>query len=200
MVLGITGGMGCGKSTAARMFEERGFRRIDSDALVREQVLTSADVVAQVRERFGPAALSPSGGIDRKALAERVFSRDEDLAWLESVTHPAVFDLWRGQLASAPQGRWAVEAPLLFEAGLEIWFDFTVCVACSAQQQLVRLEQRGLDRALAGQRISKQLPLTRKIELAEHVLWNDGSLDFLHDQVDRLISTLPNPDESPAQR
>jgi dephospho-CoA kinase len=83
-----------------------------------------------------------------------------------------------------------VEVPLLFEKGLENWFDFTVCVACSPDRQLARLEQRGLPRGLAGQRISKQLPLVQKIERSDFVLWNEGSPDFLQAEVDALIEAL----------
>ena len=86
--------------------------------------------------------------------------------------------------------RWAVEVPLLFEKGLENWFDFTVCVACAPDQQLARLEQRGLPRGLAGQRISTQLPLERKIELADFVLWNEGSPEFLQNEIDFLVEAL----------
>ena len=93
-------------------------------------------------------------------------------------------------LASAPDACWAVEVPLLYEKGLENWFDFTVCVACAPAQQLARLEQRGLPRALAGERISKQLPLARKIELSDFVLWNEGSPAFLEAQVGRLARAL----------
>ena len=78
----------------------------------------------------------------------------------------------------------------MFEKNLENWFDFTLCVACAPAQQLARLEQRGLPHALAEQRISKQLPLARKIELADFVLWNDGSVQFLQDQVTELIQAL----------
>lgn len=187
MILGITGGMGCGKSTAARRFEARGYRRLDSDALVRERVLPAADVQDRLRERYGSAVYTPDGTLDRMLLASRIFADEEERRWLESIVHPKVFALWREALASEPALDWAVEVPLLFEAGLEIWFDFTVCVACAPEEQLVRLERRGLARALAGQRISKQLPLARKIELADFVLWNDGSPEFLHEQVDRLI-------------
>jgi dephospho-CoA kinase len=74
---------------------------------------------------------------------------------------------------------------------LEKGFDFTACVACSPEQQFVRLEQRGLPRVLAGQRIAKQMPLPRKIELSDFVLWNDGSAEFLENQVDRLVRALP---------
>jgi dephospho-CoA kinase len=73
---------------------------------------------------------------------------------------------------------------------LENWFDFTVCVACAPDAQLVRLEQRGLPRELARQRISKQLPLERKIEQSDFVVWNEGSLAFLQAEVDRLADAL----------
>ena len=89
-----------------------------------------------------------------------------------------------------PGADFVLEVPLLFEKSLENWFDFTVCVACDSSSQLARLEQRGLDRALAGQRISKQLPLARKIELSDFVLWNDGSTGFLKAQVDRIVDSL----------
>ncbi|HTO03056.1 MAG TPA: dephospho-CoA kinase, partial [Opitutus sp.] len=89
-----------------------------------------------------------------------------------------------------PAADWVVEVALLFEKRLEIWLDFTVCVASAPAQQLARLEQRGLSRALAEQRISKQLPLAQKIESADFVLWNDGSPEFLQEQVSRLVVSL----------
>ena len=89
-----------------------------------------------------------------------------------------------------PGSNHVVEVPLLFEKSLENWFDFTVCVACDPSSQLARLEQRGMDRALAVQRISKQLPLARKIELSDFVLWNDGSTGFLKAQVERIVASL----------
>jgi dephospho-CoA kinase len=192
-ILGITGGLGCGKSTVAGLFERRGYRRIDSDALVRERVLTSPEVVSALRARHGTAVVDPGGQVNRGALAKRVFADDAERRWLEDLTHPVVFSLWRAAFAAEPGARWVVEVPLLFEKALENWFDFTVCVACAPDQQLARLEHRGLSRSLAGQRISKQLPLARKIELSDFVLWNEGSLEFLQAEVDRLVDTLPGP-------
>jgi dephospho-CoA kinase len=189
MIAGITGGIGCGKSTAARLFEARGFRRLDSDQIVREQVLVEPEVVAAIGARYGVEVVSADFGISRPALAARVFADEAELRWLEELTHPRVFAAWRTALADTSVD-WAVEVPLLFENGLENWFDFTVCVACAPDQQLARLEQRGLPRVLAGQRISKQLPLARKIELSDFVLWNEGSPAFLKAQVDRLAIAL----------
>lgn len=191
MIMGITGGMGCGKSTAARCFERRGFRRLDSDQVVRERVLVDPEVVSALRSRYGDAMVRPDGTVDRPALGQRVFTDDVERLWLEELTHPRVFAAWRVAFAREPAARWAVEVPLLFEKGLENWFDFTVCVACAPAQQLARLEQRGLPRVLAGQRISKQLPLARKLELSDFVLWNEGSPEFLEAQVDRLAHALP---------
>lgn len=189
MIAGITGGMGCGKSTVTRLLEQRGFRRLDADELVREKVLRDPDVVAAIATRYGPT-VAPGGMIDRAVLAQRVFTDETELRWLEELTHPVVFALWRAAFVAEPKARWVVEVPLLFEKRLENWFDFTVCVACSPTLQLVRLEQRGLPRVLAGQRISKQLPLAQKIELSDIVLWNEGSTTFLQAEIDRLAHAL----------
>ena len=196
MKVGITGGIGCGKSTVARAFEQRGFRRLDSDRIVRERVLTDPDVIGALLERYGdrvverPAVDGPLA-VNRTELAQRVFADDAERVWLEELTHPLVYAVWREAFAAEPAAHWAVEVPLLFEKGLENWFDFTICVACAPDQQLARLEQRGLPRVLAGQRILKQLPLARKIELSDFVLWNEGSPSFLEAQVERLAHALP---------
>ncbi|HTB80364.1 MAG TPA: dephospho-CoA kinase [Opitutaceae bacterium] len=190
MILGLTGGMGCGKTTTAQMLERRGFRRIDSDALVRAEILTEPEVATAIGARFGPGVLAADGQIIRGHLAEIVFSDEAALRWLEEITHPRLFARWRALLGAAPEADWVVEVPLLFEKQLENWFDFTLCVASDSSLQIARLEQRGLSRALAEQRIFKQLPLARKIELADFVLLNDGSPDFLQQQADRLVSVL----------
>jgi dephospho-CoA kinase len=173
------------------LFETRGFRRLDADAIVRDHVLTAPETIAAVRGRFGGEVLTPECAIDRTMLAAKVFADDAARLWLEELTHPRVYAFWRSALAADPQAKWVIEVPLLFEKGLENWFDFTICVACAPALQLARLEQRGLPRTLASQRISKQLPLARKIELSDFVLWNEGTPEFLQAQVDRLIPALP---------
>jgi len=190
MILGLTGGFGCGKSTAAKLFADRGFRHVDSDIVVREQVLPLEAVQGALRARFGDRVFGAAGQVDRPALAAIVFADDAERLWLEGLTHPIYFEILRGIFRGGPRDDWIVEVPLLFEKSLENWFDYTVCVACDPLSQLARLEQRGLDRALAEQRISKQLPLARKIELSDLVLWNDGSTGFLKSQVDRIVDSL----------
>jgi dephospho-CoA kinase len=193
MVIGLTGGFGCGKTTAAKLFADRGFRHLDSDLIVRERVLPTPPVTSGLRARFGDHIFTPDSLVNRPALGAIVFSDDAERLWLEKLTHPAYFEIVRMELRSYPGEKWVIEVPLLFEKSMENWFDFTVCVACDPLSQLARLEQRGLDRALAEQRISKQLPLARKIELSDLVLWNDGSTGFLKAQVDRIVHSLNSP-------
>lgn len=190
MKIGLTGGMGGGKSTAAGFFEEAGFRRIDSDRIVRDELLVNPRVVAEIASRF-PDAVNDRNEVVRPVLASHVFSNDEHRIWLESMLHPMVYARWRELFAGAPdETKWVVEVPLLFEQGLENWFDFTVCVSTSSATQIARLIERGIPQSLAGQRISKQLPLALKVEKADFVLSNDGTLESLRMQVNHLASRL----------
>lgn len=189
MTLGLTGGMGGGKSTAARFFEDAGFRRIDSDRIVREELLVEPGVVAKISARF-PDVVNANHEILRPELARHVFGDDENRLWLEGLLHPLVYDRWRELLATGPNDRWVIEVPLLFEQGLENWFDFTVCVSTSSANQLARLTERGIPQSLAGQRICKQLPLAQKIEKADFVLSNDGTPEALRMQVNHLATRL----------
>lgn len=190
IILGVTGGIGCGKSTATSLLARHGFRKVDSDQLVREVILPSASVRERLRARFGAKVLRADGELDRPALARIVFSNDEEREWLESELHPHVFQRWREEFAAHPDTDFVVEVPLLFEKGLENWFDFTVCVSTTPSNQLGRLELRGMTRAQAEARISKQLSLARKQELADVVITNDGTLAFLERQVALLVRGL----------
>jgi dephospho-CoA kinase len=192
MTLGLTGCIGCGKSAVATLLGERGFRTMDSDWIVRTHLFPAPDVISAIRERFGPGVIAETGQVDRRRLAERVFASDQDLNDLERLLHPRVYAYWKQAFAAHPGDRWAVEVPLLFEKSLQNWFDFTVCVASHPRIQLARREQRGLPAQLARQRISKQLPLAQKIELADFVILNDGSPDFLREQVDVVIASISN--------
>jgi dephospho-CoA kinase len=192
MILGLTGSMGGGKSTAARLFEEEGYGRIDSDALVRDELLVLPEVIREIAGRFPDVIDGATRAVDRGLLARRVFADAEALAWLENLLHPRIYALWKERLATAPHGLWIIEVPLLFEKGLENWFDFTVCVATSSTNQIARLTERGIPQALAEQRISKQLPLAQKLERADFVLSNDGTPETLRMQVTRLAASLKN--------
>jgi dephospho-CoA kinase len=193
LIVGLTGGMGCGKSTVAAFFATEGFVRLDADQVVRDVLLTDAAVEAAIRGRFGADVFAADGRVDRARLGAVVFVDDAALAWLEALLHPRLQGHWERVYAAARGERFIVEVPLLYEKGLEKKFDFTVCVSTTSAQQLQRLEQRGVPPGIARQRLAKQLPLARKCELADFVLLNDGSLDFLRDQVRELARRLPFP-------
>lgn len=186
--------MGCGKSTVAALFAELGFRRLDADQVVREKLLTSSEVMQAIRDKFGAAVFGSTGAVDRAKLGAVVFADSAALAWLEDLLHPRLQAHWAGIYAATQGGRFIVEVPLLFEKELQNRFDFTICVTTSSEQQLRRLEQRGVSSEIARQRLSKQLPLTQKCELADFVIVNDGTPEFLRQQVSELarhLITLP---------
>jgi dephospho-CoA kinase len=190
LIVGLTGGMGCGKSTVAALFAARGFRRLDADQVIRDVLLPRSEVVEAIRARLGDAMLAADGSVRRDRVAEKVFNDPAALAWLEGLLHPRVLALWREEFAASRGVAFIVEAPLLFEKGLENWFDFTVCVTTDSESQLRRLEQRGIPPELARQRLALQMPLARKCELADFVLLNDGSPEFLREQVNALADRL----------
>jgi len=195
MIVGLTGGMGCGKSSAAALFAERGFRRLDADQVIRDELLPRPEIAGAIRERLGPETVSADGEVRRDKVAAKVFADPAALAWLEGLLHPLLLEHWQEAFAAAEGVDFIVEVPLLFEKGLENWFDSTICVTTDSATQLRRLEQRGVPPELARQRLVKQLPLARKCELADHVLLNDGSPEFLREQVnalaDRLLKSKP---------
>jgi dephospho-CoA kinase len=159
--------MGCGKSSVAKLLEQRGYRRLDSDDIVRVDILRRPEVVAAVRSRFGESAVDNDGFLHRGRVAARVFADEGDRQWLEDLVHPLLYAVWRERLSAEPAAKWVFEVPLLFEKALENWFDFIVCVTTTSAQQYARLEARGITREQAEARISKQLPLARKTELSD---------------------------------
>jgi dephospho-CoA kinase len=189
MVLGLTGGIGCGKSAALAVFARLGFNVVDADQLAKS-VLVRSDVVARLVARWGQACLGPDGSPDRAWIARQVFGAPAELAFLESILHPEVARL-RAAAVADPSRHHVVEIPLLFEKALEAQYDCVICVACSDDVRLARLEQRGLPRADASARINSQMPLADKVAKANCVLWNDGDLSALEAQVKRLVSRLP---------
>ncbi len=193
LLVGLTGGIGCGKSTAAAFFAELGFVRLDADQVVRDVLLPRPDIVRAVAERFGTGVLTSDGHLDRARLATAIFTNDEARRWLENLLHPQIRTYWEPLFTPTTPTRFIVEVPLLFEAGWENWFDFTICVSTDSFSQIRRLEQRGLSPTQTRQRIAKQLPLERKRELADFVLLNDGSQPFLREQVALLADRLAHP-------
>jgi dephospho-CoA kinase len=192
MKVGLTGGIGCGKSTVVGFFREAGWRTIETDALVRELLAADAGVQAQLRGRWGDAVFT-EGTVDRRAVASRVFADEAELKWLESLLHPLVRESWEAAMERCPDALWLVEIPLLFEKRLETRFDLTVCVASPPDVVERRMVARAYTRAQIAQRRERQMPLEEKTERADHLISNAGSLEFLKRQTTRLIAQITAP-------
>lgn len=190
MKVGLTGGIGCGKSTVVGLFRDAGWSTIESDAIVRDLLAKDVGLQAEIRGRWGDAVFCEDGTVDRKAVAERVFSDELELQWLESILHPLVRERWEDTVAAAPDENWLVEIPLLFEKRLETLFDLTVCVSSAPDVVESRMQARGYTGGEIEQRRARQMPLEQKVERADHHISNSGSLDFLKLQTARLIEQI----------
>ena len=189
MKVGLSGGIACGKSTVLGFFREAGWQTVDSDAVVRELLATDASVQAHLRSRWGEAVFA-DGAVDRAAVAKRVFSNEGDLKWLEELLHPLVRESWLASIAQAPNANWLVEIPLLFEKRLETRFDLTVCVVSPPDVAADRMVARAYTEEQIEQRRKQQMPLEEKMELADYLISNAGSLEFLKQQTTRLIKQI----------
>lgn len=179
-----------GKSAAAQILERRGVPVIDTDLLARRIVEPGQPALAEIQRAFGNDIVAPDGQLRREELARIIFSNPAARQKLESITHPRIRELWGKQVElwraqNRPVG--IVVIPLLFETNAEKEFDATICVACSEVTQRKRLEERGWSSEQIAQRIAAQLPIEKKIARADFVIWSEGSLEVLAEQLDRIL-------------
>ena len=192
-IVGLTGGVGMGKSTTDHLIRERGIPVIDTDLLARQLVEPGQAALAEIAAEFGSGVLDPKGRLDRRALGQLVFNDDQARAKLESILHPLIRRLWKAQVeAWNLEGRvmGVVVIPLLFETRAEKELDFTVCVACSSATQKERLGSRGWTAAQITQRIKAQFPIEQKISNSDFVLWNEAAPDVLAAQLDSALQSI----------
>jgi len=193
LLVGLTGGVGSGKSTVARLLEKRGAVVFDADLLAREAVEPGTPGHAAVIERFGADVLAPGGELDREALASIVFADPAARRDLEQIVHPEVRRLFaEGSEAYRETDRVVVfSAPLLVETGMHTAFEVLVVVSATVATQIERLmRQRGMSEPSIRARIDAQAPLEDKAAAADFLVDNEGSLDELESQVERLWNDL----------
>jgi dephospho-CoA kinase len=186
--VGLTGGIGAGKSEALAAFERLGAATLSTDHVAHD-LLDDDQVRAALVDRWG-AEIAPGGSVDREKVSEIVFNDRDELAWLESVTHPRVGAHvleWRQSL-DPDVAVAVVEVPLLFEAAMEDAFDATVAVVADDAVRETRLRERG--QGGLGGREERQLDQAEKERRADHVIRNDASLDELESEVRKLIEDL----------
>lgn len=191
--IGLTGGLGSGKTTVARMLRTKGYPVVDADEIARAAVAPGTEGLREVLAHFGGDLRRSDGTLDRRALGRRVFGEPEKLLKLESLLHPRVqAEVSARRKAFASQGfRVAFyDVPLLFEKNLE-GFDAIVVVTAPEDVRQARVKARdNLSDAEIVQRLASQIPLSEKEARATFVLRNDGDLGHLEMQVDDLIKVL----------
>ena len=195
-VIGVTGGIGSGKSTFSKMLADHlSARLFDADSAARELLESDPAVCQEITTELFAEAYTPDGKPDRAAIRRLVFQDPAAKARLESILHPRIRERWTQLADECRQNATplVVEIPLLFETGAERFFDRIVAVACSHETQLARTAARGLPRDEAESIIRSQLPLERKTSLAHFVVWNDGSLTNLENQASELAKILRKP-------
>jgi dephospho-CoA kinase len=192
--VGLTGGLGAGKSEALRALGELGAATLSTDAVVHE-LLGGEELREIVVARLGED-VAPGGRLDRSLIAERVFGDDEARGWLEGELWPRVGQRvadWKQEVdAREPRPRAAVvEVPLLFESGMDAAFDATIAVVADEDVRAERAGARG--HASVAERTGRQLSQAEKAQRARFVVRNDGTLDELRETLSRVLARLDTP-------
>ena len=200
-VIGLSGGIGTGKSSVARMFAKLGARVIDADAIVHELQAPGTPMLAEIAAAFGPEVIAADGSLDRARLGERVFRDPQARQRLGQIVHPGVGAEMRRRLEAARREGVplvVLDIPLLFEgrragsgSAAQLGFDATVLVYAPEALQVERqLARDGYGRDEALRRVRSQLPIEEKRALADHVIDNSGSVADTERQVRELSARL----------
>ncbi len=196
--IGLTGGIGTGKSTVSRYLTEKGYHIIDADRIAREVVEPGKPALAALAAQFGDQILLEDGSLDRRKLAQIAFSSAGGKEALDKITHKAIFERidelqeqYRNELAATAEAVIFLDAPLLLETGLDHKTDLVWVVDVPDEVRVERVKLRdGLSEEEIRARISHQMSREEKLERADRVLDNSGTLDHLHEQVEQLLEEL----------
>jgi dephospho-CoA kinase len=190
--IGLTGGIAMGKTTVSDYLASQGCVILDADLYAREAVAPGSPILQQLTDRYGKAILLPTGSLSRPQLAEILFTKPEEKAWIEGVIHPFVLarlEQARDQaIQTQPENPVVLVIPLLFEAGMtdlveEIWVVY--CPRVQQLERLMRRDQLTLEQAEA--RLLSQWPIEQKCDLAHLVIHNSSALDALYAQLSAAI-------------
>ncbi len=192
--VGLTGGIGCGKSTVASMMRELGCLILEADPVAHQLIEPDCPAYDEIVRDFGGQILTADGHIDRSKLAAVVFGDPARLARLNQIVHPRVLEALDRQLeelASAhPHGVAVVEAALLVEAHYHDCLQHLIVVWCEPEQQLARLLERGMAREDAERRIAAQLAMDQKRRMADDEIDCSGTLEHTRHQVEAVVEKL----------
>jgi dephospho-CoA kinase len=192
--IGLTGGIASGKSTVSRLLEGLGVGVVDADRLAREVVVKGSEGLREIISAFGAGVLADDRTLDRDKLGAIVFADQQARARLQAITHPRIAALSAQRIAAllaGPAPYVVYDAPLLVEVGAHKGFAALIVVAASEATQVARLRTReGLTESECKQRIAAQLPLARKVEVADYVIDNDGTLAQLEERTRAVHASI----------
>ena len=187
LVVGITGGIGSGKSAVTRCFEQRGITVVDADVVARLIVEPGTPALAAIAAHFGTAILQADGSLDRAALRSRVFSNEADRRWLEQLTHPLIGQEILAQISASRSPYTILSSPLLLDTSQQALVDCVIVVDAPAALQLQRTMQRDRnDEAQVRRIMAAQMNRDERLERADIVLDNSRSLEEMESQVEEL--------------
>ncbi|MGE5153535.1 MAG: dephospho-CoA kinase [Bdellovibrio bacteriovorus] len=187
LLIGLTGGIGSGKSTVAELFARLGAGVVDTDLLARELTEPGTATLAQIADELGADILNPDGSLDRARLRGRVFADPAARARLESILHPPIRDLMLKRAAALKALYVILVIPLLFETGQQALVDRVLVVDCPESVQIARVQGRsGLPEAAIAQIMASQVPRAERLARADDIIDNQGAPDTLPPQVRRL--------------
>jgi dephospho-CoA kinase len=192
-LVGLTGGVGMGKSTAAGFLLQLGARVVDTDDIAHDLVRPGQPALAEIETEFGKKILAADGALNRRALAEIVFNDDFARKKLEAILHPRIRERWQAQVAAWRKDNCplaVVVIPLLFETQAENAFDKIICAACSPSSQQVRLTARGWSPAQIARRLAAQMPVEQKLARSHFVIWTEGSTEVHRRQIIDIIGKI----------
>jgi len=187
--VGLTGNIGTGKSTVAKLFQKYGAHVLDADKVV-HNLLEREDIKKKLTEKLGSDILTPEGKIDRKKVAKKVFNDKKLLRWLENLLHPEVYREYE-KFCKTNGGICVLEAALIFEKGSQHRFDKTIVVYTPKEIAKRRaIKYRGLNEEEFERRWNLQMDIEKKKQLADFVIDNSGSLEETEKQVKEIVKKL----------
>ncbi len=190
ILVGITGGIACGKSSALREFQKLGWAGISADNIAGEILSSDGPVRLKILERWGPRVLRDCGNIDKSVIGGIVFKSERERKWIGNLLHPIIRTRWLSFAQSCASEKCMIELPLLFENEIQNYFKYTITTYSPLSMIYNRLNERGLSTEDATVRVHSQLELSRKVQFADFILWGGGSMEFLHRQVRELDGFL----------
>jgi len=200
-LLGVTGGIGMGKTTVARIMARHGAAVADTDEISHRLTRVGQPALGRIREVFGGSFFKGDGSLDRGALAGIVFNDGAAREKLESILHPTIRETWMTEAQKwREEGRrvGVVVIPLLFETEAQKHFDAVICAACSGATMERRLSARGWTREQMASRAAAQWPVEKKIAASDYVIWTDTTLEATEAQVRVIIDSTGKGQRTPA--